>query len=267
MISDFGLEDEYVGVMKGVILNHCPTARIIDICHHITRQDIGQAARMLAASYPYFPPRTIHLAVVDPGVGTARKILVVEADEHLFIAPDNGLLTPLLLSKKLQGCFKLKTDPKIAVSATFHGRDIMAPAAAQLAAGRSTDELAEEIQPLACVTLALPSVSVDRDKVTGEITGIDHFGNVATSIAAAHLQGLKGKVAIDIGDATISTIARTYGEVAGNALVGVIDSRGNLEIARNMGNAAVYLGCRMGDAVVVREVAGNDNQSRGNSTT
>ncbi|HKJ64912.1 MAG TPA: SAM-dependent chlorinase/fluorinase [Desulfopila sp.] len=249
LLTDFGLDDEYVGVMKGVIFSGCPQARIVDLCHSIPAQNIARAASMLAASYAHFPPGTIHLTVVDPGVGTARHILVVEADGHLFIAPDNGVRTPLLRSPSLCACHRLKMPSAEESSATFHGRDIMAPAAAQLAAGAAPATLGDKVAPADCLKIKAATAVVTPDGVTGEVSAIDHFGNIATTISTEHAAAMGAKARVIIGDTTLERIHRTYGEVAEKEPLALIDSRGFLEIAVNRGDAAAILDCRVGDRV------------------
>ncbi len=252
LITDFGYHDEYVGVMKGAILRTCPETRIVDICHEIPPHDVVRASRMLAASYPYFPSGTIHLIVVDPGVGLDRHILVLEAAGHLFIAPDNGILTPLLSSSRLSGCYRLIISTKTTSSCTFHGRDIMAPAAARLAAGMTPRKLATAIPAEECATIIMPSARIEDDCLIGEVVAIDHFGNIATSIGKEHLFSMRDSVEVCLGETVIRNIHATFGEVAAGFPVALINSRGDLEIGINMGNAAVILNCRVGDKVVVR---------------
>jgi S-adenosylmethionine hydrolase len=260
LLSDFGGSDEYVGVMKGVILQHCPTALPVDICHLLPPQDIGAAARMLAASFPFFPRQSIHLAVIDPGVGTARDILILQTTEHLFIAPDNGLLTPVLQAQNLRHCHAVPPELQSAASATFHGRDIMAPLAGKLASGITAAELAKEISVEQCVVLDPPVVEIGSEQITGEIVGIDHFGNLSTSITAAHIETLGSNVEVAAAGLTIGALHATYDAVREGVLVALMDSRGTLEIARNRGSAAAHLGCRIGDPVVVRLSGGNSTQ-------
>ncbi|MFN2353147.1 MAG: S-adenosyl-l-methionine hydroxide adenosyltransferase family protein [Desulfopila sp.] len=260
LLSDFGNSDEYVGVMKGVIIAHCRSALPVDICHQLPPQDIGAAAAMLAASFPFFPRQSIHLAVVDPGVGTARNILVLQTTEHWFIAPDNGLLTPVLQAGNLMHCYAVTPEKQHAAGATFHGRDIMAPLAGKLASGRTATELAREISVKQCVVLTPPAVEMGSELITGEIVGIDHFGNLRTSIAAAHIKALGSNVEVSVDGRTIGALHTTYGAVQEGALVALIDSRGTLEIAKNRGSAAAHLGCRIGDPVIVRLLSGNGTQ-------
>lgn len=260
LLSDFGNSDEYVGVMKGVILQHCPSALPVDICHLLPPQDISAAARMLAASYPFFPGQSIHLAVVDPGVGTTRDILILQTTEHLFIAPDNGLLTPVLQAQNLRHCYAVPPELQNTAGKTFHGRDIMAPLAGKLAAGITAGELAKEIPAEQCLVLAPPAVEIGSEQITGEIVGIDHFGNLSTSITTAHIETLGSNAEVAAAGRTIGALHATYGAVRKGALVALINSRGSLEIAKNRGSAAAHLGCRIGDSVIVRLSGGNGTQ-------
>lgn len=257
LITDFGQDDEYVGVMKGVILKLNPAMNIIDICHTIEPQDIFSAARMLEAAYPYFPEGTLHLAVVDPGVGTARNILLLEADDHFFIAPDNGLLTPILQAPSLRECYRLKEVTDSAISKTFHGRDVIAPLAGKIASGTPVEKLCEKYDHKECVVLPAPLLKITAGEITGEVIGIDRFGNIATSIKKEHISRAGEYVEIDIGKVTISGIGQTYNDFKQLTFGALIDSRGNLEITMNMGNAAKKLGCTRGDVVVVRSVTGH----------
>lgn len=252
LLSDFGESDEYVGVMKGVILSHCPGAQIVDLCHQLPAQDIEAASRMLVAAFPYFPRLTIHLAVVDPGVGTDRAILLAKADDHLFIAPDNGLLTPILLSETLQCCYTLTNRPTTPISSTFHGRDLMAPAAGKLAAGMPPQQLGERIAVHDCVLLPFPQAEVGDSRIIGEIVHIDHFGNLTTSIASDVLAQWEFKVSIRMGDITIDGLSTTYAECEQGSPLALINSRGFLEIAMNGENAATRLGAGRGDRVEIR---------------
>ncbi len=255
LLTDFGYEDEYVGVMKGVILCRYASARIVDISHGIAPQHIEQAAALLQNSYHYFPKNTVHLIVVDPGVGTDRDILLLEAADHLFIAPDNGILSPLLHSPEtIRTLCRLNQPSGTGISSTFHGRDIMAPVAAKLAAGAVPADMGQPAAPAGCVTFALPRPIFATDQVKGEVTSIDHFGNIITSINASDLAGLPHPLQVEIGGFYLEKIHLSYAEVAPLSLLALINSRGNLEIARNGGHAARYVACKVGDAVVVRQL-------------
>lgn len=254
LTTDFGITDEYAGVLKGVILCHCPAARIIDITHSIPPQNIMAAARMVGRYAPFFPPATIHLVIVDPGVGTDRAIVVADDGLHLFIGPDNGVLTPVLRSSRLRCCHVLDVKKVAAVSSTFHGRDIMAPLAGRLASGMSLSEVGPKVSAADCVHLHLPAAVKGKDLVRGEVVAIDHFGNITTSIPAEDLLQFAGQISVQVGESKISGLGETYADRREGALLCLIDSRGWLEIAVNRGNAAEKLSCSPGDLV---EVKGN----------
>jgi S-adenosylmethionine hydrolase len=182
LITDFGIEDSYVGIMKGVMRKICPTADFIDISHSITRQNAREAALTLMNAYRYFPAGTIFLVVVDPGVGSERRPVAVSGDEYFFVAPDNGVLSYTLAELELLQAVSLSKEEYHLelVSQTFHGRDIFSPAAAHLAAGIALSELGEAIEDLQ--RLPAPELRLLKDRLLGEVTHIDHFGNVVTSI-------------------------------------------------------------------------------------
>ena len=260
LLTDFGHDDEYVGVVKAVILGYSPATQIVDICHTIPPQDIRSAARMLEAAYPFFPEKTVHLAIVDPGVGTERDIVMAESGDHLFIAPDNGILTAILQSSELTNCYRLSAMPTTQVSSTFHGRDIMAPVAGKLAAGTPISELGDERDPEQCVVLPPSLVQITEREIIGEVIAIDHFGNIATSIKAEHIHMPLSDVEIEISGVIIPGIVNTYAEVEISSMAALIDSRGNLEIAMNQGNAARQLGSKKGDCIVIRSASRNSSQ-------
>ena len=171
LTTDFGLTDEYVGVMKGVILSRRPCARIVDLSHNIGRHDILQAAYVIYSSYRYFPESTIHIVVVDPGVGSDRRIVLVSAKNHLFLVPDNGILSLFLVNKYVDAAYEINCDHLFLkpLSNTFHGRDIFAPVAAQLAGDLRPEQVGNRIDPDKLVTLSMPEVRIDP--VQGRITG------------------------------------------------------------------------------------------------
>lgn len=259
LLTDFGHQDEYVGVMKAVLLSFCPKATIVDLCHAIPPQDVAAAARMITAAAPFYPESTVHLAVVDPGVGTSREILLLKESNRYYIGPDNGIFTTILQSDNLQSCYRLrKSTSDTSVSPTFHGRDIMAPVAGRIAAGTPLIDLGEEVDNGKCIQLRPPFVQLSEKEIIGEVVGIDHFGNIATSIRAEHLSWPPDDVIIEIGGATIKGIQCVYAEVEKQSLLALIDSKGNVEIAQNQGNAAKYLSCTIGDRILLR-LAGGDS--------
>ncbi len=251
LLTDFGLHDEYVGVMKGVIYRFCSTVNIVDLCHSVPPQDTLQAALMLEASYRYFDRGTIHVVVVDPGVGTERHILLVRAENQIFIGPDNGVLTLALQSQLLESCHRL-TIPKDS-SSTFHGRDIMAPAAGRIACGADPNELGIEVDIENCVLLTLPQATSKADHIIGEVVAIDHFGNLLTSITGKQVEELGKDVQVAIGTTTITAVSSAYGNVSDYDLVALINSRGRLEIAVNQGNAARTVNATIGQKVIVKK--------------
>ncbi len=254
LTTDFGLRDDYVGTVKGVILSHCRDAVIVDLTHAIEAQNITDAAMSIAHSYRFFPPGTVHVVVVDPRVGSSREILALRACGHLFIAPDNGVLTPFFEQDRFQDAFILKNEKFFAesVSNTFHGRDIMAPVAAMLACGLDIAQIGPRIAKSNCCRLRLPKAAVGIDKLTGEIIHADHFGNLRTSITKKDIASFPGHgLQIKVAGHLIDGISAAYSDGTPGDTIALFDSRGHLEIAVNGGSAALTLGCRTGDEVVV----------------
>ncbi len=255
LTTDFGLQDPYVGQMKGAILRRNVTARIIDLTHGIPPHDVLAAAITLRTSYSYFPGGSIHLVVVDPGVGSQRSILAASGDGHLFIAPDNGILSLLAADNRLQEVHRVENSALFPseVSCTFHGRDIMAPVAAALAAGMPLDKVGASIDFADCVRLDLPQARITGRGIEGQVLHVDHFGNIRTSITSAVLSRFQpgSFQGIEIGGEWINAITTTYSQRPPGDLIAVIDSSGYLELAVNKGSAAEVIGCRPGDPVVV----------------
>ncbi|AQV01689.2 hypothetical protein B2D07_13570 [Desulfococcus multivorans] len=258
MLTDFGLSDEYVGVMKGVILTLHPTATIIDISHDIPPQDVSAAARMIRAAFRYFPEKTVHVCVIDPGVGTDRHILAANAGGHRFIAPDNGILFPLLQEAAVETLVRVDNSdfflPK--VSHTFHGRDIFAPVAAHLLRGVSTEALGPPIslQQMVPIELSAPRRFPDGTLV-GTVIGADRFGNLLTDIHHLDLDRLAPSGApfeIQIRDIRLPGLSHAYGAPDAKRCLALIGSRGYLEIAVSGGNAHQCLDVGIGDAIHIR---------------
>lgn len=259
LLTDFGTDDEYVGLMKGVILSINPSVTIVDLTHQINRQDIIQAAFTIHSGYRYFPEGTVHLIVVDPGVGTERALLVLNLENHFFIAPDNGVLT-LLFNEKKVSSLNLITNPEYfrhPISRTFHGRDVMAPVGAHIASGLAVNELGPEIdlQKVVCLD-RLGAQPIEKGKIKGEVVAIDHFGNMITNIKSGQLTEYLDtapleKVRIKIRSHIIRGLSVTYANGGTDTPLALIGSRGYLEIAINKGNAAQCLGAEMGDMVWV----------------
>ena len=259
LITDFGLNDEYVGLMKGVMLSIHPSANIVDITHHIEPQDVVQAAYVVKASYRYFPGGSVHLIVVDPGVGGQRAIIAVKIKGHIFIAPDNGVLTLLLGDAGIDACIRVDNPEYFlnTISQTFHGRDIFAPVAAHIARGVSFKRIGGAADSGDLVRLpGLESRRSEHGEITGKIVAIDHFGNLITNITEQQLQvccaGNPGRdPQIRVGDQIISGLSSTYESVASQKPLALIGSRGYLEIAINSGSAEKHLNAQKGDGVTV----------------
>lgn len=262
LLTDFGTRDEYVGVMKGVIAGINPDARVVDISHSIDPQDIVQGAFILAAAYPYFPAGTVHVAVVDPGVGTARRVLAVACGGHRLVAPDNGLLERVLARQAdiIAVCVENPRYFLKPVSDTFHGRDIFAPVAAHLAGGLPLTELGPVIDQQTMVTGVIPRWRFSTSTcLEGRVVALDRFGNLMTNIDAAGIDMLVRRfpgrqLTVELGDKRIDGLVNTYAGAEANRPVALIGSRGLLEIAVNRGNARQFLKADKNDVVRVRLV-------------
>jgi hypothetical protein len=247
LTTDFG-PGEYAAAMKGVILGINPQAVLVDISHQVEPQDILGGAFVLAAACPYFPPDTIHVAVVDPGVGTGRRSLVVQTPNAFFLAPDNGLLS-LVLEGAGYRAYEL-TEPRYwreEVSATFHGRDIFAPAAAHLSVGVDPQDMGRPLADM--VTLPLPPVEVSGGEVRGQVIYIDRFGNLITNIRGTDLP--EGHAVVHIAGRNIKGLSPHY--QVGKELVAIMGSSGYLEIAAPSASAARLLSAQRGLPVTVRQ--------------
>jgi S-adenosylmethionine hydrolase len=255
LTTDFGLQDAFVGQIKGAILRRNIDARIIDLTHAIHPHDILAAAVTIRSSYHYFPKESVHMVVVDPGVGSQRHIIALMADNHLFLAPDNGILTFLLRDKKIQAVHRVANRSLFPseISATFHGRDIIAPVAAALADGFGLSDVGPPIDIKDCVQLDVPRTQLDEHGITGRVIHIDRFGNIQTTITSANISLYQPAsfAGIFIRSKKINAISSTYSDSAPGDLLAVIDSAGHLEIAVNRGNAAEQIDCKIGDPVTV----------------
>jgi S-adenosylmethionine hydrolase len=254
LTTDFGHRDPFVGVMKGQVLSRFAGARIVDLTHEVMAHWPAEAGFWLGRSFRYFPAGTVHVAVVDPGVGSERHIAVVELEGHLFLAPDNGLLAGVL--ERGAGRPRLRRlDPSVYAalriegpSATFHGRDIFAPVAAELAAGRrSPDSLGPAVAEL--VPDALPGPRVEAGQVAGQVVTIDHFGNLLTNIDVGLVPTVR-PVVVRAGGRQMPLL-RTYSDVRPGEYLALINAFGVLEVARAERSAAQGLGLARGAPVVV----------------
>jgi S-adenosylmethionine hydrolase len=255
LLTDFGLKDGNVGVMKGVMWGIAPEAQIADLSHNISPQNVPEAALILLRSAFYFPKDTVHVIVVDPGVGTKRRPIAARIGQQLFVCPDNGVLTMCLERAEVEGWpveIVHLDKPKYwlsEVSHVFHGRDIFAPCGAYLAAGVPLKEIGTPIHDP--IRLELPKPRRTEFGWEGEVIHIDHFGNIASNIRLEHLGGdLKHKVRITVRlhRAEIEGLVDTFGERPAGDLVALIGSTGNLIVSVVDGNAATQLGAQVGDA-------------------
>jgi S-adenosylmethionine hydrolase len=257
LLSDLGTEDTYVGVMKAVILGICPGARIVDLCHDIAPQDIQQAAFLLHTAWGYCPEGTVHVIVVDPGVGSERRLVAAEARGHYFVAPDNGVLTYVLASSREHTAFCLERSDLFLpeVSQTFHGRDILAPVAAHLALGLPVDELGSEVTG-SLVRLPISRPVLDESGLVAHVVHVDRFGNLVTDLTEADLATWRGEVGADrfvikVGDSLIEEIRTAYAGASPGEVLALFGSSGRLEIALNLGSAAACLGVGTGAVVMI----------------
>lgn len=246
--TDFGLDDWFVGTMKGVIQKIAPNAPIVDITHVIKPGDIRAGAFALAAAYRYFPIGTIHLVVVDPGVGSDRAGVVIETENYLFVGPDNGVFSFALSGERLRSIHRLE-NPKFQlteVSRTFHGRDVFAPAAAHLSRGVPANRFGPRQHEL--VQLEWPEPETTKSGLRGEVVYIDHFGNCITNLSASRVLA-SGATRVKVGAKAVP-IHDCYAAVKTGKPVAVIGSTGLLEIAINGGNAAKILKLKSGSRIL-----------------
>lgn len=251
LTTDFGTQDWFVGTMKGVILGIAPRAAIVDITHEIPAGDIRAGAFALAAGCRFFPKGTVHVAVVDPGVGGARKAIAVQTAKYAFVGPDNGVLSWALAKEKIKSVHRLENENYVLhpVSHTFHGRDIFAPVAAHLSRGVPIRNLGPAQKDF--VRLSWPNPRVERDRIEGEVVFIDRFGNAITNIGNAALT-MRKRLGVFLRRKRLCAVNDFYQSVPTGQVVAVLGSSGLLEIAVNGGSAAKRFGLKSGSQVIVR---------------
>ena len=249
-ITDFGIDGPYAGAMKGVILSICPEASIIDITHSVDPQQIDQAAWIIAQSAFFFPAGTIHVIVVDPGVGSSRAVLGVRALGHQFLAPDNGVLKMIFDSSPEAEVFKITKDSffRKPLSQTFHGRDIFAPVAAHLEKGTRLEDLGEKTDRF--IRGDIPRPSLKGKMLTGQIFCFDPFGNAITNIHRSMLRETMIR-SIRCGSFRVSKLNNHYSETPAGGMAALIGSGETLELSLSMGNLRRSSGLKIGDPVVV----------------
>ncbi|MCP4543198.1 MAG: SAM-dependent chlorinase/fluorinase [Chloroflexi bacterium] len=273
LTTDFGTADGYVGTMKGVILHIVPNAQLIDISHQIAPQNVRQAAYVLYTAYTFFSPHTVHLVVVDPGVGSSRRSIALRTPSGYFVGPDNGVLSYVMAREPVEALVELANSRYHlpAVSHTFHGRDVFAPTAAHLAAGVPISALGPSIHDP--VIFSSPRLEITSSSIVGEVLHIDHFGNVITSIGVLGWNEEKDVLLLDptfegtkdrkqeqlrfrsdvaivvVAEQEIVGVHSTFAKVDCDQVLVLVGSGGYLEIAVREGNAAQRLGLRLGDSV------------------
>ena len=263
LITDFGEGSRYVGAMKGALLAVNPALTIVDITHSVPHQDVQQGAIALAETTPYFPAGTIHIAVVDPGVGTERHILYAEFFGQRYVAPDNGLLSCLAdraeTTNMVSATIRVVENHQLwraSVSNTFHGRDIMAPVAGHLTLGLDVAELGRELSAATAEIARIPLPEAERvgQKIEGEVTEIDSFGNLITNITAAQLDGVPrdDSVRVHCDDHETIGIYAAYAEQPPMTLIALIGSGDKLELAIVDDSAKIMLGVTVGTPVTVQ---------------
>ncbi|HJT69658.1 MAG TPA: SAM-dependent chlorinase/fluorinase [Terriglobales bacterium] len=256
LTTDFGFNDHFVGTMKGVILNIAPNAEIVDICHSVQPYDILDAALTLAEAYNYFPTRTVHLVVVDPGVGTARRPIIAASDRHNFVAPDNGVLSLMYAKEERLHVRHASSDHYFLqpISNTFHGRDIFAPIAAYLAKGLDHEKFGPEINDYVRFNAPKPK-PVDAKTLRGVVLKVDRFGNLITNFTPSDAPALFAPNAagfkISVGKREVTTMRTNYAEGAPGEVFGILGSMGYLEISSNRGAANQLTGAAKGTEVNV----------------
>ena len=262
LMTDFGDRDAYVAIMKGVILKINPRATIVDITHRIDPQNIRQAAYLISDTYQYFPKDTVHILIVDPGVGSSRSIIALCLHSQIFLAPDNGVLSLLLTDNHVDSTFRVDNDEFFLapVSNTFHGRDIFAPVGARLSSGMPLDNLGSPIDASELIKLELPQTQFTKNGgLEGAVIDIDRFGNLVTNldwntIKCHYSEVKKDQFHFVIGKHRIGGLSQTYNDVAVDMPLALIGSRGFLEISINRGNAAMVFDATFDTPVFIKIV-------------
>lgn len=256
LTTDFGSADHYVACMKGVILQQAPTTQIVDITHSIAAHDVVHGAFVIRQAFDYFPEGTIHVVVVDPGVGTTRRLLAASYDGQIILAPDNGIVSLVHRDFALDELRQIANGRLFRqdVSATFHGRDILAPVAGHLARGLSLVNVGPVIDQLEILNLEQPA-PLQQGGIQGQVLYVDHFGNLITNISEADLAAAVGNavdLSVHVGPLRVGPLRTTYADVNPGEIVAILGSTGMLEVAINQGSAASQLRAAPGTIVIVR---------------
>jgi len=258
LTTDFGTRDTYAAEMKGVILSIAGDVHVVDITHEVAPHDVLEGALALEAAAPRFPGATIHVAVVDPGVGTARRGLAVAARDQMFVGPDNGLFTPFLDGRGWRAFELAAAEYRLAeVSPTFHGRDIFAPAAAHLARGLEPARLGPPVDDP--IRLSWPTLRVSEGRIGGAVVHVDRFGNLVTSIRGDAIASLGAGVNVRVAGKSLPLV-RTYDDLGPRGPGALVGSSNRLEIAVNAGSAAKALRAGLGTPVVVSRTSSSSTR-------
>ncbi|MGQ9530050.1 MAG: SAM hydrolase/SAM-dependent halogenase family protein [Candidatus Bathycorpusculaceae bacterium] len=254
LTTDFGLRDPYVAEMKAVILSTCQNAQIVDITHEVEKFNVRMGAYILACTAPYFPKDTINVAVIDPGVGTKRRSILIQTEKAFYIGPDNGVLALAAKNQGIQHVYEIKNEKLMMprISNTFHGRDIFAPAAAHLACGTPPTKFGPEIRKIAIPKFA--EVIKRRDTIIGEVIHVDSFGNIITNLREKELKpiGIGDIINVKLKSKRIKLkLCKAYAEVASGKPLAIIGSHNFLEVSVNQGNAAETFKVKAGDKIIV----------------
>ncbi len=253
LTTDFGLTDPYVAEMKGTILGICPNAQIVDVTHNVEKFSIRMGAYMLASAAPYFPQGTVHVAVVDPSVGTQRRPIIVQTERSVFVGPDNGVLLLAAEAQGIKRMYKIESRKFMLphVSSTFHGRDVFAPVAAHIANGVALEEFGPEVTDV--IEPSFAKVTRNKDDLVGEVLHVDGFGNIITNIRTKDLEHIKERtMQAELPNAKLHLkLAKTYAEAKPKEPLALIGSHNYLEIALNQGSAAATFQTKVGDKISI----------------
>jgi len=250
LTTDFGCRDPFAGEMKGVVLSINPRAVLVDFTHEVPPQDVSEGAFIIGSSYKYFPKGTIHVVVVDPGVGSGRRPVIIEADGHYFVGPDNGVFSYVLSYAKTMKAVHITNSEYMLSkdSPTFQGRDLFAPVAGWLSKGTRLEEFGRFIHDPVRFEVPLPETS--GDNILGEVIYIDSFGNAITNIRKSDLTGAGGQFSVTIKDTAIYPL-KFYAQASDSALSCLVNSSGHLELFVNRGSASKLFNIVKGDKVTV----------------
>jgi hypothetical protein len=252
LTTDFGASDHYVGTMKGVILSHCPGARLVDISHDVLPFSIYAGAYTIGQAAPFFPGGTIHVVVIDPGVGTSRRALLLQASSQYFIAPDNGVLSTIHLRDPHAVAREITNEDLFLsnMSATFHGRDVFAPVAAALASGHNQPADVGAVLPSITLLTGLEPRLTPTGAWEGIVLSVDHFGNVITNFRTSEFDTLAAEpFVISLAGKSVHSFYRTFGEALAGMCFAYFGSSGFVELGINQGSAAAHLGAQPGVAI------------------